>query len=53
MTDVLNDSSFSRNDSERILAYNIGVSTQDIFFAKKIYDKISDEETLLNTKFWV
>ena len=53
MTDVLNNSSFSRNDSERILAYNIGVSTQDIFFAKKIYDKISDEETLLNTKFWV
>ena len=28
------------NDKERILAYNIGISIHDIFFAKKIFDMV-------------
>ena len=39
MTDVLNNETIGReNDEQRILAYNIGISIQDIFFASKIYD---------------
>ena len=53
MTDVLNNEKFIRNDSERLLAYNIGVSTQDIFFASKIYQMIESKEEILEQKFWV
>lgn len=28
------------NDKQRILCYNIGIALHDVFFAKKIYDKI-------------
>ncbi|WBW98669.1 ornithine cyclodeaminase [Oceanirhabdus sp. W0125-5] len=48
-----------KNEKERILAYNIGISLHDIFFAQKIYELIGDdfkEEVELNApkeKFWV
>lgn len=39
VTDVLNGVSPGReNDSERILAYNIGLSIHDIYFSYKIYE---------------
>ena len=47
------------SDKERILAYNIGLSTHDIFFASKIYDMLSSKalpEADLKSpseKFWV
>lgn len=45
------------NDEERIIAYNIGISLQDIYYASKIYDKVCDVEDIsLNSpteKFWV
>lgn len=47
MTDVLNNETIGReNDEQRILAYNIGISIQDIFFASKIYDMFN--KNLLN-----
>lgn len=47
-----------QNDEERILAYNIGISLHDIYFAKKIYDIIADkcQDVSLDAprdKFWV
>lgn len=53
MTDVLNDKKFVRNQTERYLAYNIGIAVQDMFFATKILEKIQhkDDEDLV--KFWV
>lgn len=43
MTDVLNGVKPGRvDDKERIIAYNIGVATQDIYYASKIYDMFSD-----------
>ena len=53
MTDVLNDESFIRNDKDRILAYNIGISLQDIFFATKIYELFLSQDSELNEKFWI
>lgn len=53
MTDVLNDKNFVRNQTERYLAYNIGIAVHDMYFAAKILEKIqqnSDEQML---KFWV
>ena len=46
------------SEQERILVYNIGIALHDIYFASKIYDKLSaDGQTLdLNMttdKFWV
>ncbi|MBQ9827980.1 MAG: ornithine cyclodeaminase [Lachnospiraceae bacterium] len=47
------------NDKERILAYNIGLSIHDIFYASKIYDMLKDKdlpEVELDEpaeKFWV
>lgn len=43
---------------ERILAYNIGISLHDIYFAKKIYDRIGEAcpDISLNgpkDKFWI
>lgn len=51
MTDVINNKDFSITGKR--LAYNIGVSTQDIFFAKKIYDYILKADKKLEQKFWV
>lgn len=47
------------NDNERILAYNIGVATHDVYFAAHIYEMLKDEEleqVLLKSpsdKFWL
>ena len=51
MTDVINNKDFSFTGKR--LAYKIGVSTQDIFFAKKIYDYILKADKKLEQKFWV
>ena len=32
------------NDRERILAYNIGISIHDIYFASRIYNLLKDNE---------
>lgn len=53
MTEVLNDTSFVRSPNDRILAYNIGISVQDIYFASKIFDLISANDNELKNKFWV
>ncbi len=60
LTDVVTYKNSGRdNDSQRILAYNIGIAIHDIFFAKKIYQKLvkykADTGALnqLNDKFWV
>ncbi len=43
VSDVVNNNSVGReNDNERILAYNIGVSMHDIYFAAKIYEMLKD-----------
>lgn len=52
MTDVLNNNSFVRNEKERFLAYNIGISVQDIFYASKIIEKINQQNFPI-PKFWV
>ncbi len=48
------------NDDERILAYNIGLSVHDMYFAAHIYDLLKDNENLpeINLdapteKFWI
>ena len=44
LSDVINDNSLGRtNNKERILAYNIGNSIYDIYFAKKIYHMCKDK----------
>lgn len=56
MTDVLNqDKIFIDTDrsKKRYIAYNVGISIQDIFFAKKIFDLIKEKDSLLEKKFWV
>lgn len=54
MTDVMNNIKSGReNDTQRILAYNIGISIQDVFFASKIYDLIIKRDEILTEKFWV
>lgn len=54
MTDVLLGKKTGRdNDIQRILAYNIGVAIQDIFFASKIHDMLASKEQITNSKFWV
>lgn len=65
MTDVVNGLSRGReNDRERILAYNIGVSVHDIYYAAKIYDLLKQDTKKFNElqninmeepieKFWV
>ena len=60
---VSGDAPGRENDKERILAYNIGISIHDIYYAASIY-KIMKERGLLDstpdvdikdptTKFWV
>ena len=61
MTDVVNGVVPGReNDDERILAYNIGISVHDVFFASRIYNAVCNDSNLpevsLNTpkqKFWI
>lgn len=52
VSDVINGSAVGRiNDRERILVYNIGVSTHDINFASHIYDILTkDFDTLRGLK---
>lgn len=61
MTDVVTGKVPGReSDEERILAYNIGISVHDVYFANRIYSMISQDmklpEVQLNTpkqKFWI
>ncbi len=65
VSDVLNGTAKGReSDTERILAYNIGVSIHDIYFASRIYDVIirdPEKQTVIPEanmkdpveKFWV
>ena len=65
MTDVVNGVSVGReNNNERILAYNIGVSIHDIYYAAQIYHMIELDKNKLdslteidlhepNNKFWI
>lgn len=53
MTEVLNNKDFIRNEDERLLAYNIGISVQDVYFASKILDCINTKTNQINQKFWI
>lgn len=59
LTDVLLDKSLGRtNNKQRILAYNIGNSIYDIYYAKKIYDLVGNKCPDFNLdapteKFWI
>lgn len=60
LSDVLHNPSVGRNsDSERIIAYNIGLAISDVYFASKIYDRLADisvntiELNHPTTKFWI
>lgn len=53
ISEILNDTNFEREESDRILAYNIGIAAQDIFFASKLFDIIKKQDSKLNDKFWV
>lgn len=46
------------SDTERILAYNIGIALHDIYFASQIYDRVKDLapdiiHDVTSDKFWV
>ena len=44
ISDVLNGKLVGRtNDRERILSYNIGIAIHDLYFARKIYDRLKDD----------
>ena len=55
---LLNKNSGRTSEEERILAYNIGISLHDIYFASKIYDILeknhstSEDIFTMHTKFW-
>lgn len=61
ISDVLNQNALGRQtEKERILAYNIGISIHDVYFASKIYQMLFDRSDLpeinLNgpaDKFWI
>lgn len=54
MTDVMSGKKSGRDsDEQRILAYNIGISVQDIYFALHVYKKFAERETIKEKKFWV
>lgn len=54
MTDVFTGKNPGRiSDDERILAYNIGISVQDIYFAWQIYNKFLEREKVKENKFWM
>lgn len=47
MCDVITQKHMGRkNDKERIVAYNIGVSIHDIIFANKIYEMLADKNCI-------
>lgn len=55
---LLKENPGRENDSERILAYNIGISLHDIYFASQVYDRITTQEQSTNinpqtNKFWL
>ena len=59
LTELYSVTNKRKNDKERIIAYNIGISAQDMYFAKKIYDLCKDR-TLQNAvlyephqKYWI
>lgn len=61
VSDVLNGRVAGReNDSERILAYNIGISLHDVCFARHIYDILKDNPNIAeitldgpSEQFWI
>lgn len=60
LSEVLNGSDMGRkNNSERIIAYNIGIALHDLYFASKIYDQIDTNNLkqlnieVVKEKFWV
>jgi len=61
VADVVNGRASGReSDTERILAYNVGVSMHDVYFAAQIYKMIKDDRKLMDIdmcfpteKFWV
>lgn len=61
VSDIVNGTVAGReSDKERILAYNIGISAQDVYFASKIYE-LATEKMVLDEidlqepaeKFWI
>lgn len=55
---LLGDNPGRESDSERILAYNIGISLHDIYFASQVYDRVGSQvpETEVENetgKFWL
>lgn len=58
--DVVNGRKLGReNESERIIAYNIGISIHDIYYASQIYEMIKDDDSIHSfdmksptDKFW-
>ena len=60
LADVLENKKLGRaNSKEKIIAYNIGNSIFDVFFAKKVYDLLKGTETINidlkspKEKFWI
>lgn len=52
MSDVVNGKASGReSDRERILAYNIGISIHDIYFASQIYELLKDKPDVSGVKF--
>ncbi len=55
---LLGENPGRENELERILAYNIGISLHDIYFASQIFDQIKAEGSTISinpqiNKFWV
>ena len=55
---LLKENPGRENDSERILAYNIGISVHDIYFASQIYDRMEATDNEIDfkaqtNKFWL
>ena len=55
---LLKENPGRENDSERILAYNIGISLHDIYFASQVYDRIGAKDNEIDfeaqtNKFWL
>ena len=61
VSDVVNGTIPGReNDNERILAYNIGISMHDVYFASQIYKLLKDDPSIIEIdmhdpcdKFWI
>lgn len=56
---LLGDNPGRESDTERILAYNIGIALHDIYFASKVYSMLNEntlpeiKTSALKTKYWV